>query len=317
MFDTAQLAALAAVVHHGSFERAARSLHVTPSAVSQRIRALEERVGAVLVQRGTPCVATTAGTPLLRHAECVALLEADLAASLPGLRRARAADAPATATLRVAVNADSLATWLMPALARFAQAAPRVQLDLLLDDQDHTSQALRRGDVLAAVTSLAAPVQGCNSHSLGRLRYRATASPAFVARCFASGVTAQTLAAAPCLVFNRKDRLQALWLQRATRRAVEPPCHFMPSTHAFVDAALAGVGWGMNPQPLAAPHLASGALVELLPGRTIEVPLFWQVSRLGLPALALLTDAVLGAAQSLRGSRDQVEARGNKTHGKR
>jgi LysR family transcriptional regulator, chromosome initiation inhibitor len=304
MLDTAQLAALAAVVHHGSFERAARSLHVTPSAVSQRIRALEERVGAVLVQRGTPCVATPAGTPLVRHAERVALLEADLAASLPGLQRARGANAPATATLqcvlRVAVNADSLATWLMPALARFAQAAPRVQLDLLLDDQDHTSEALRRGDVLAAVTSLAAPVQGCNSHALGRLRYRATASPAFVARCFAAGVTARTLAAAPCLVFNRKDRLQALWLQRVTRRAVEPPCHFMPSTHAFVDAALAGVGWGMNPQPLAAPHLASGALVELLPGRTIEVPLFWQVSRLALPALELLTSAVLGAAQSLR-----------------
>lgn len=309
MLDTAQLAALAAVVHHGSFERAARALHVTPSAVSQRIRALEERVGAVLVQRGTPCVATQAGTPLLRHAERVALLEADLAASLPGLRRARAVNAPATATLRVAVNADSLATWLMPALARFALAAPRVQLDLLLDDQDHTSEALRRGDVLAAVTSLAAPVQGCNSHALGRLRYRATASPAFVARCFAAGVTAQTLAAAPCLVFNRKDRLQALWLQRATRRAVEPPCHFMPSTQAFVDAALAGVGWGMNPQPLAAPHLASGALVELVPGRTIEVPLFWQVSRLGLPALALLTDAVLAAAQ--------VELRGSKAHGKR
>jgi LysR family transcriptional regulator, chromosome initiation inhibitor len=307
MLDTAQLAALAAVVHHGSFERAARALHVTPSAVSQRIRALEERVGAVLVQRGTPCVATAAGTPLLRHAERVALLEADLAANLPAMRHARTVDA--TATLRIAVNADSLATWLMPALARFALAAPRVQLDLLLDDQDHTSEALRRGDVLAAVTSLAAPVQGCNSHALGRLRYRATASPAFVARCFAEGVTAQTLAAAPCLVFNRKDRLQALWLQRVTRRAVEPPCHFMPSTHAFVDAALAGVGWGMNPQPLAAPHLASGALVELLPGRAIEVPLFWQVSRLGLPALALLTDAVLAAAQ--------VELRGSKAHGKR
>jgi LysR family transcriptional regulator, chromosome initiation inhibitor len=312
MLDSAQLAALAAVVHHGSFERAARSLHVTPSAVSQRIRTLEERVGAVLVQRGSPCVATPAGTPLLRHAERVALLEADLAADVPGLQRSRSADASATAltaTLRVAVNADSLATWLMPALARFALAAPRVQLDLLLDDQDHTSEALRRGDVLAAVTSLASPVQGCNSHALGQLRYRATASPAFVARCFAAGVTAQTLAAAPCLVFNRKDRLQALWLRRVTRRAVEPPCHFMPSTHAFVDAALAGVGWGMNPQPLAAPHLGSGALVELLPGRTIEVPLFWQVSRLDLPALALLTEAVLGAAQ--------VELRGSRVHGKR
>ncbi len=306
--DYAQLAALVAVVGEGSFERAARALHVTPSAVSQRIRALEQRVGAVLIQRGVPCVATPAGLPLLRHAQSVALLEAEL----PGLARERGAApgrAPLPCVLRLAVNADSLATWLMPALARFAQAAPQVQLDLLLDDQDHTGEALRRGDVLAAVTSMAEPVQGCNAHALGRLHYLATASPAFVKRHFAGGVTAEALAAAPCLVFNRKDSLQARWLQRATRRAIEPPRHWMPSTQAFVDAALAGIGWGMNPQALAAPHLASRRLVELVPGRAIDVALHWQVSRLALPALALLTDAVLASAQ--------VELRGSKAQGRR
>jgi LysR family transcriptional regulator (chromosome initiation inhibitor) len=305
----AHLAALAAVVNEGSFERAAGALHITPSAVSQRIRLLEERVGAVLVQRGTPCVATPAGAPLLRHAERVALLEADLQSALPGLRRERAGAAIARSTLRVAVNADSLATWLMPALARFALAAPRVQLDLMLEDQDHASDALRRGEVLAAVTSTAEPVQGCNSHALGRLRYVATASPAFMKRFFADGVNAQTLAVAPCLVFNRKDRLQAQWLQRASRRAIQPPCHWMPSTQAFVDAALAGIGWGMNPLPLAERHLAARRLVELMPGRAVDVPLHWQVSRLALPALKLLTDAVLSAAH--------VELRGSKVQGKR
>jgi LysR family transcriptional regulator, chromosome initiation inhibitor len=306
--DYGQLAALAAVVSEGSFERAARALHVTPSAVSQRIRQLEERVGAVLVQRGTPCVATAAGAPLLRHAERVALLEADLPAALPGLRRERAG-AIGRATLRIAVNADSLATWLVPALAQFAQAAPNVQLDLVLDDQDHTSDALRRGEVMGAVTSAADPVQGCNSHALGKLRYAATASPAFMKRSFASGVNADTLASAPCLVFNRKDRLQARWLRSVTRRAIEPPCHWLPSAQAFVDAALAGLGWGMNPLLLARPHLASRRLVELMPGRTIDVPLHWQVSRLALPALDLLTSAVLEAAQ--------VELRGKSDHGRR
>lgn len=307
--DYAQLAALAAVVSEGSFDAAARTLHVTPSAVSQRIRALEERIGAVLVQRGTPCVATPAGMPLLRHAERVALLEADLQSALPALRRERD-DAPAArATLRIAVNADSLATWLMPALARFAQAAPQVQLELVLDDQDHTSDALRRGEVMGAVTSLVEPVQGCNSHPLGRLRYLATASPAFMKRCFAQGVNADSLSAAPCLVFNRKDRLQSRWLQRVTRRPIVPLCHWMPSTQAFVDAALAGVGWGMNPLPLAQTHLAARRLVELIPGRAIDVPLHWQVSRLALPALELLTDAVLAAAQ--------LELRGKSAHGRR
>jgi LysR family transcriptional regulator (chromosome initiation inhibitor) len=300
--DYAQLAALAAVVAEGSFERAARVLHVTPSAVSQRIRQLEERAGAVLVQRGTPCTVTAAGAPLLRHAERVALLEADLAAALPGLQHARSASA-ARSTLRVAVNADSLATWLMPALVRFAQAQPQVQLDLVIEDQDHAIELLRRGEVLAAVTSNAAPVQGCNSLALGRLRYVASASPAFMRRWFARGVDAAALEQAPCLVFNRKDALQARWLQRVSRRALQPPCHWLPSAQGFVEAVLAGIGWGMNPLPLAQPHLAARRLVELIPGRSIDVPLHWQVSRLALPALSQLSDAVLAAAQvELRGS---------------
>ena len=292
--DYPQLAALAAVVREGSFERAARALHVTPSAVSQRIRALEERMGGVLVTRGTPCSATEAGRALVRHAERVALLESELA--LPGATRGGPASA-ARATLRIAVNADSLATWFVAALAAFARDRPQVSIDLLLDDQEHTGEALRRGDVLAAVSASADPVQGCSSTPLGRMRYLATASPAFVRRWFPRGVDADALAAAPCLVFNRKDRLQERWLRRATRRELAPPSHLLPSSQAFVDAALAGLGWGMNPQSLARPHLAAQRLVELLPGRAIDVPLHWQASRLALPALAHLTDAVLAAAR--------------------
>jgi LysR family transcriptional regulator, chromosome initiation inhibitor len=294
--DHAQLAALAAVVGEGSFEGAARALHVTPSAVSQRIRQLEERIGAVLVQRGTPCVATAAGAPLLRHAERVALLEAELVATLPALATARGA-AGATATLRIAVNADSLATWFVPALAAFAQAHPPLRIDLLVDDQDHTAEALRRGDVLAAVSASAAPVQGCRSLPLGRLRYRATASPAFMRRWFAQGVNAAALERAPCLLFNRKDQLQMRWMRRITRRAIAPACHGLPSSQGFVEACLAGLGWGMNPEALVQSHLTARRLVELVPGQGIDVALHWQVSRLALPALADLTTAVRAVAR--------------------
>ncbi len=297
--DYHQLAALAAVVGEGSFDAAARALHVTPSAVSQRIRQLEERVGAVLVQRGTPCVATAAGAPLLRHAERVALLEAELAATLPAQVSARGS--AATATLRVAVNADSLATWFVPALAAFASAHPQLRIDLLVDDQDHTAEALRRGDVLAAVSASAAPVQGCRSLLLGRLRYRATASPAFMRRWFAQGVNAPSLERAPCLLFNRKDRLQTRWMRRITRRAIAPACHGLPSSQGFVEACLAGLGWGMNPEALVQSHLAARRLVELVPGQGIDVPLHWQVSRLALPALTDLTTAVRAAAKDALG----------------
>lgn len=293
--DDAQLRALHAVVREGSFERAARALHVTPSAVSQRIKALEERCGAVLVVRGQPCQATDVGRTLCRHAERVALLEQDLRAALPGA----AEETPATATLRIAVNADSLATWVLPGIAAFTQATGML-VDLVVDDQDHTADALRRGDVLAAVTARAAPVQGCRSLPLGRLRYLATASPAFVQRHFAHGVNARTLAAAPSLRFNPKDELQARWVRRVCGRAVPVPQHGMPASVAFIDAAVLGIGWGLNPELLAAPAIAAGRLVELVPGQTLETPLHWQVSRLESTGLDALTRAMRDAARVLQ-----------------
>jgi LysR family transcriptional regulator (chromosome initiation inhibitor) len=146
--------------------------------------------------------------------------------------------------------------------------------------------------VLAAVTSQCAAVQGFNSSALGSLRYIATASPSFMQRHFGRGVDAAALRLAPCIVFNRKDELQARWLRRITRAVITPPCHWLPSSQAFVDASLLGLGWGMNPLPLVQPHLEAGRLVELVPGKPVDVPLFWQVSRLQAPLLAQLTRAV-------------------------
>jgi LysR family transcriptional regulator (chromosome initiation inhibitor) len=245
MLDYASLAALAAVVKEGSFERAARALHVTPSAVSQRIRLLEERVGCALVVRGQPCEATQTGRQLCRHVDRVRLLEHELHTAVPTLEKDGAARVP----LPIAVNADSLATWFAPALAAFAADA-QVLMEVAVDDQDHTSEWLRSGRVLAAVTGTARPASGCNSQALGAMRYVAAASPGFVARYFAKGVGAASLALAPSLVFNTKDELQARWVRRLCRRHIELPRHTLPSSQAFVTAALAGMGWGLHPQAL-------------------------------------------------------------------
>lgn len=290
MIDHDQLSAMAAVVRGGSFERAARHLGVTPSAISQRVKLLEERLGAVLVVRGKPCRATPVGERLCRHAEEVGLLEKALLEEL-GLRHS----ADGEVVLRIAVNADSLATWLVPALAM--AAVPGLSFELVLDDQDHSAEWLRRGAVSAAVSAQAGGVQGCGQHPLGALRYLATASPAFVATWFAGGIDAAALTSAPSLRFNAKDELQARWARIVCGRDLDLPCHRLPSSHAFVDAALAGLGWGMNPQALAAPHLTSGALVELLPGRPYDVPLFWQWSRVVEGPLAGLTQSILAAAR--------------------
>ena len=292
MLDTALLATVAAVVREGSFERAARVLHITPSAVSQRIRLAEERMGTVLVVRGQPCTPTEAGVRLCRHADTVALLESELRRDMPALRTDETSHSQAT--IRIAINADSMATWFIEAMQEFCTEGAAL-LDVTLDDQDKTSEWLRRGQVLAAVTSLAKPVQGCRSRKLGALRYCATASPAFVQRWFASGVNAESLGNAPSLVFDRNDRLQEQWVRRVIRKDLPLPAHRLPSSQAFIDGALAGIGWGMNPLTLVQPHLDAGRLVELLPDRPLDIPLYWQVARLPLPELVRLSECVRGA----------------------
>jgi len=243
------------------------------------------------VVREQPCRATEAGRRLCQHVDRVRLLEQELEGALPVLAPAGVA----RVRLPVAVNADSLATWFAPAVAAFAADAA-VLLDVAVDDQDHTGEWLRSGAVLAAVTSAARPVAGCDSRSLGAMRYLAAASPAFMARYFGAGVGAGTLARAPSLVFNAKDELQARWARRQCHRHVDLPRHTLPSSQAFVTAALQGMGWGLQPYALIAPYLEEGALIELVPGTPLDVPLHWQQARAAASLLEGLTRRVRAAA---------------------
>ncbi|MEZ5796181.1 MAG: LysR family transcriptional regulator ArgP [Paracoccaceae bacterium] len=292
MLDPAQLAALSAIHRRGAFDLAADDLNVTPSALSQRLKALEETVGTLLIRRARPCTATPAGLRLIRHHDELRLLEQELAADLPGLGRG-------PASLRIAVNADSLATWVIPALA----ACPDFLFDLVIDDQDVSQDWLKRGEVVAAITSHPGPLQGCESLPLGALRYRATAAPRYIDRWFGKGVGADSLALAPALTFSDQDQLQNRWVQRQTGgrgRRSGFPSHRIASSQGFVEACLYGLAWGLNPEPLVAAHLDSGALLELVPDSPLDVPLYWQFTRLAAPALAHLTAAVRAqAAQTL------------------
>jgi LysR family transcriptional regulator (chromosome initiation inhibitor) len=287
MFDPRQLEALAAILRTGSFEAAAAALLVTPSAISQRLRALEEKVGAVLVVREQPPRPTAAGARLLRHADEVARLAREVAddLGLPGGGPAR---------LRVAVNADSLATWFLPALADLRDTL----FEIVVDDQDHSDDLLRRGEVAAAVTAGPARVQGCDAVPLGALRYVATCAPAYRDRWFGNGLTVETLGRAPALVFDEKDGLQHRWVEGLAGRRVRLPAHRLPSATAFVEAARLGLGWGMTPLPLVAPEIAAGRLVVLAPDRPLDTPLVWQSSRIGRAGLAPLTAAVRRAARA-------------------
>lgn len=296
MLDYPALQAVSLVVRTGSFEKAAHALNVTPSAVSQRVKQLEERLGTVLIVRGQPCTATERGEWLCRHMEQVGLLEGELmtrlpALSEPGLPQQRV-------TLRIAANADSLGTWFLGAVAAFTKRSPHL-LDIAVDDQEHTAEWLRRGRVLAAVTALDKPIQGCRVLPLGSLRYLATASPEFMARFFAEGVTLPALAQAPSLVFNQKDRLQSQWMESVLGESPGHPVHWVPSTQGFVEASLLGIGWCANPELLVREHLDAGRLRELMPGTPLDIPLFWQVNRIAADRLADLTRAVVETARRL------------------
>ena len=288
MLDYAGLAVLAAVAREGSFERAAATLHISPSAVSQRVRALEERLGTVLIVRSQPCQPTEAGRRLCAHFDQVRLLEADLAPDLRGH------EAPPIA-VKIAANSDSLASWLAPALAEFAQTTG-LMIDLALDDEAHTADRLRSGEVAAAITSERAPVQGCRTTRLGALRYLACAAPAFIAQHFPQGPTPEALARAPHMRFDHRDDLQTRW---AMLHAGAPPgaSHRIPSTTAFLDLALRGMGWGMHPESLVRAHIEAGRLAELRPASPLDITLYWTVVRLQAGPLRRLSEAVTRAAR--------------------
>lgn len=283
MFAPAQLAALVAVVDAGTFDAAARALHVTPSAVSQRIRALETQVGQVVVSRSVPCRATPTGEVLVTLGRQTALLAAEADRRLGG----------GSAVLRaaVAVNADSLATWFHDVL-EVAAGWERVALELYVEDQAHTLRLLRQGRVLAAVTSDPTPVQGCSVRAIGGLRYHPVVTPALLERATVDGRL--DWSRLPLVRFNELDDLQHEIVAAA---GATPPdvVHRVPTTADMAEAVRRGLGWGMFLDGQLGDDLERGRIVRL-PAEPVVVPLFWQRWRVASDLLDRLTDAVAAAA---------------------
>lgn len=285
--DSEQLRTLAAIVDTGTFEAAARELHVTASAVSQRIRALESRVGQVLVRRTVPCTVTAAGDVLLRYARQLAVLEADAMGAL----RSETVDVSA---LSLAVNADSLADWFTPVLTA-AATWPGTVLRIAVEDEGHSSALLRSGAVIGAITSDPVAVQGCSVELLGSARYVPVASPELRERYRSGpGVDWTTM---PMVRFNDKDDLQHRIL--ADRGiATAPPEHRVPASDGHTAALRAGLGWGVLPLSRFERERAAGSLVRIGGRQYLDLPLHWQVWRLRSPRIDLLCAAIREAARA-------------------
>ncbi len=296
-FDPAALEALAAIVEEGGFERAAQRLSITQSAVSQRLRALEAQVGTVLIVRSRPLRPTSAGHLLLKHAKQLRLLRADLDRDLRELAPSSAGGAREEERISLAVNADSIATWALPALDALVREG--LPLEIITDDQDFTQEWLREGQVLGCVTTLKQALRGCKVLPLGAMDYVAVAQAGYASEHLPSGITAQNFRETPFVAFNRKDDLQAEFVARVLGlRRVTLNQMFVPSSEGQVRAVLAGWGVSVVPELLVRGLLAQGALVEVAAGSRVSVQLYWHCWNLESAVLDQLTKALREAASA-------------------
>lgn len=293
--DPKQTEAFRAVIKSGSFEQAAQRLHLTPPAVSQRVRALESALGSALVVRSRPCRPTETGQRLLQYLKRASMLEADLLADL-----AERSDAPLVVV--AALNADSLGTWFFPALAEVL-IRERVLLDLIVEDQDHTYTLLETGLAIGCISTEPKPMRGCTASPLGSMRYRLVASAEFRRRHFAQGLNRNAARKAPVVAYTRKDSLTSSFL---LRRLGLPegayPCHYVPGSEPHFSAIRYGLGYGMAPELLAAPALEQGEVVDLAADAPLDVALYWHTWKVQSPRMENLSRQIVEAAPKILGS---------------
>lgn len=290
MWIAPELAAtVAAAVDEGSFEGAAQRLRISPSAVSQRLRALETQLGRVLLVRSRPVRPTSAGAIVVRLARQYAVIGHDAEVAL-GLDRRGTIHVP------IAVNADSLATWLLPALERVTRGHD-VTFELLREDEDRTGDLLESGSALAAITAQSRPIAGCSVTPLGSAPYLAVATPRYIERWLPGGVSSDALAAAPLIDFDRSDDIQSDWLRAHGTDPLVPPRHYVPASEDYAAAVRLGMGWGMLPVAQAGPAIEQGIL-RTLGQPDLADPLYWQQWNLASPALTAMRESVVDAARA-------------------
>lgn len=294
-FDPDALECLAAIVEEGGFERAAVRLSITQSAVSQRLRSLEVQVGTVLIVRSRPLKPTSAGRLLLKHAMQMRLLRADLECDLKDMAPGVAGGGRDEERISIAINADSIATWALPALS--ALACQGLALEIITDDQDFTHEWLREGQVLGCVTTLKQALRGCKMVPLGPMRYVAVAAPEYAAQHCPQGLSPQNFRTLPFIAFNRKDGLQLEFIGRALHlKRVALSQLYVPSSEGQVRAVMAGWGVSVLPELQVGHHLSSGRLVNIAPGHVLPVELYWHCWNLDSAVLDALTAALKDAA---------------------
>lgn len=293
MLDYKLIEAMAMVVQEGGFDKAARALHITQSAVSQRVKLLEEQTGQILITRSAPPRTTSAGRKLLKHYLKVKRLEDDLIGEMD-----KPADKHFTSIV-IGLNADSLATWFPDAIRSFLHDEHAL-LDIRVDDQEKTHQLLKNGEVVGCISSREHSLQGCRVDFIGQMTYRMFATPEFARQWFPDGLTCADAGRAPAIIFNRKDELHNKLLRKALGRMPDSiPINYVPSSEKFADFIAMGIGYGMLPRQQSEPFTQTGRLVDLAVGCSVSVKLYWHCWNLKSTLLEKLTRHLILKAQTL------------------
>ncbi|MDP2561146.1 LysR family transcriptional regulator ArgP [Psychrobium sp. 1_MG-2023] len=269
-FDYKLLEALSTVIEQQSFELAARKLFISQSAVSQRIKLLEETVTQPVLIRSQPLMATPIGEHLLTHYKMVRQLEDDL---LPELLP-EAPRKPIKVSL--AVNADSIATWFIEAITPILKSH-LVELDLIIKNESKTIEKLRSGEAVGAVSNQQKSLPGYQSFYLGDMRFILVASPEFVARYFPKGIKPSSLKLAPGISYDTVDDMHVKFIEQHFKiEAKDYFCHSVRSSEAFVALAKQGAAYCLVPELQVKAELEQGLLVNLCPDKVLTQSLYWH-----------------------------------------
>ena len=293
MLDYKLIEALAMVAREGGFDKAARALHITQSAVSQRLKLLEELTGQVLIARTTPPQATSAGRKLIKHYLQVKRLEDDLMGAMA------ASGNKGHTSIALGINADSLAFWFLEAMHPIVLEA-RVLLDIRVNDQEQTHRLLKDGEVMGCISTQEQPMQGCRMEYIGRMTYRMMAAPEFAAQWFPNGLTIDAVGRAPALIFNRQDELHHKLLHQSLEEVpASIPANYVPSVEKFADFIALGLAYGMLPDQQSKPLVDTGQMVNLAPDCHVAVKLYWHCWNLKSGLLERLTQHLVRNAKTL------------------
>lgn len=294
MLDYDAIRALLAVEREGSFEGAGRSLSVSSSAISQRIKSLEIATGAVMIKRGKPACVTEIGNTLCRHIEMVLGMESELKKK----NSLTFADERETSPIvRISINEDCLSGWFIDVISRQMEKTPDWLFDISTKYQDYSGSDIKSGDTLVAISDKKSIMSGFTSIPLGTLSYRATASPAFMEKYFPNGVTLDELAEAPSLRYSAFYDLQHKWICENFGKDIKTRNHMIPNSHLFVSGCLKNIGWGLNTAAMSDEYIASGELVELIPGKTLDIKLYWHYCKAIAESVRPLTESVVEVAR--------------------